>query len=812
MSLSTGPRPKLAHDLDSTLALAQRLGDEMARRWNDGERPETEAFLTRYPQLTAHPHAALELIYEEMCQRRRVGDECPRSAWLRRFPQWERQIGMLLACHDLLENAGTHFPQVGETFGEFELLDEFGAGAHGRVYLARQPSLADRPVVLKLASLAGQEHLSLARLQHTYIMPLYWAHDDAAAGLRALCMPYFGGASLAQLLARLASIAPARRTGRDLVEALVAAGQGNALARPVQGPVCRFFEQATYIEAICTIGACLAEALDYAHQRNVVHHDLKPSNVLIAADGQPLLLDFHLAQPALEAGADAVAWLGGTPGYMAPEHEAALAAIEARQPIPRRVDGAADIFSLGLLLCECLAGGRPQPGEASARWLQRKNGKVSVGLADLLARCIAPQPAQRYPSGAALAGDLRRHLAQQLLQHTHNRSLSERWSKWRRRRPYALLIFLVGALAVSSLVIAKAVREQWRDARLVLAEAQAARAAAERRSLVEQLHAIVGRLREVYGADSMSAEDAERLEFNARRLWEKRRTIVGPVFAGDPRPSVQVKEDLAALAILWADLHAGRGGQGDKQAAAEAVEILQDAEHLAGPTVVLCRELERLARLLGDDELAAKAAERAKGLEPASPWEHYALGRMAFAARDFERADWHFLAALDDEPQDLWSNFYHGRAAYEQQQYEEALSAFAVCVALAHRAPWCYYNRGLAYKQLSHPEAARRDFDRALALDPHLAAAALDRGMLSYTQQRYDEALADLRRASSDGGDAAGVAYGLALVFAAQGDRAAALLQLDGLFALQPDHPEGKILAERLRGSTGTPSGSPGAP
>ncbi|MGH7194948.1 MAG: protein kinase domain-containing protein, partial [Candidatus Saccharimonadales bacterium] len=59
-------------------------------------------------------------------------------------------------------------------------------------------------------------------------------------------------------------------------------------------------------------------ALDYAHERNVIHHDIKPSNVLIAADGQPLLLDFHLAQPVLDAGTSAVDWLGGTPGYMAP--------------------------------------------------------------------------------------------------------------------------------------------------------------------------------------------------------------------------------------------------------------------------------------------------------------------------------------------------------------------------------------------------------------------------------------------------------------------------------------------------------------
>jgi serine/threonine protein kinase/tetratricopeptide (TPR) repeat protein len=812
----------------------------MARRWNEGERPKTEDFLARYPKLAEAPQAALELVYEEMCQRQRAGDAHPPATWLRRFPQWQPQIEVLLACHDLLENAGPSFPEPGETFGEFELLDHFGQGAHGRVYLARQPSLADRPVVLKLASLAGQEHLSLARLQHTYIMPLYWAQDDAAAGLRALCMPYFGGASLAQLLARLASIPPARRTGRDLLRALTAASEAKGLAPPVQGPACRFLEQASYIEAICTIGACLAEALDYAHQRNVVHHDLKPSNVLIAADGQPLLLDFHLAQPALEAGADSVAWLGGTPGYMAPEHEAALAAIEAGRPIPRRVDGSADIFSLGLLLCECLAGERPAAGEPPPRWLRRRNPKVSVALADLLAKCTARQPSQRYPDGAALAGDLRRHLAQQPLKHTTNRSLTERWRKWRRRRPYALLaMFLVVALVGSSVAITNTVRQRSRDARQALQEAQkeieagrfkwakvaierglhlagelpwhgalwrdlqAAADVADHGDLLQQLHTIVGQVREFYGDDSMGDQNATRLESDALRLWKSRQKIVGAVAAGGPWPQLPIKDDLTALAIAWANLHVRGARQTNaRTAAAEAMEVLGDAERLTGARLVLCREQQRLARLLGDDDRAAKAAQKAATLQPASAWEQYALGRIAFAAGDFGEADRYFLAAIDAEPTELWSNLYHGRAAYELKDFEEAVSAFAVCIALAHEKPWCYYNRGLAYLHLARPEAARRDFDRALELNPHLAAASLDRGMLSYNEQRYDEALADLLRASSDGAEAGSVAYGLALVYAAQGDRTAAVKQLDVLFSLKPEHEGGKKLAEHLQRET----------
>lgn len=824
---------------DSIHALAQRLADELARCWTDGERPSTEEYLSLYPQLAEQPEAALELIYEEMCQARQAGNECHPSDWLRRFPQWGRQIETLLACHDLLELADPRpwFPEPGDTFGEFQLLDQFGSGAHGRVYLARQPSLADRPVVLKLATLAGQEHISLARLQHTYIMPLYWAQDDAALGLRALCMPYFGGASLSQLLAKIAALPPARRSGRDLLKALSAANETQPLAPQVHGPVCRFLETATYVEAVCTIGACLADALHYAHQRNVVHHDLKPSNVLISADGQPLLLDFHLAQPALEAGAARVSWLGGTPGYMAPEHEAALAAIQARRPIPMPVDGKADIFSLGLLLGEALSGQALPAGESPARWLRRQNNQVSPALADLVARCLEHEPAQRYPDAGAVATDLRRHLAQQPLIHIANRSLRERWAKWRRRRPYALMgVFLVVALLTAFAVRSRTILDQWQEAQHALDEAQTeiekgdyqwakvaidrglnlaaglpwrgalwrdlqdAKMVAEQGSLIQELHRLVGDLRELYAADGLLQDDSRRLESDARRLWEKRQTLLGYADSRGRSSRARLRDDLAALAVFWADVHARRAtGDELRSAAQECLAMLDDAERLCGATLILCREQERLAALVGNDDLARAAAFKAETLEPSSGWEHYALGRMAFAAGKYDEADRHFRAAIDDQPKELWPNFYHGRAAYELKQYEEALTAFAVCVALAHQSPWCYYNRGLANVQLGLTESARRDFDRALELDPHLALAAFERGMLSYDEKRYHDAVADLQQAARDGADAARVNYALAQVYTAFDDRPAALRHLEALFAIDPNHEAAQKLARFLK-------------
>lgn len=726
-------------------------------------------------------------------------------------------------------------PEPGEKFGEFELLDQLGHGAHGRVYLARQPSLADRPVVLKLASLTGQEHLSLARLQHTYIMPLYWSQDDTDLGLRALCMPHFGGSTLSKILHRLEDLAPAKRTGRDLLNALTAESAGGRLAPPVRGPACLAMERATYEQVICNIGACLAEALDYAHQRNVVHHDIKPSNVLIAADGQPLLLDFHLAQPALVAGTLSVLWLGGTPDYMAPEQEAALDAMDRGEPIPQRVDGQADVYGLGLLLCEALGGAHPPPDEHPGRWVRRRNGHVSAALCDLIARSMARDPAARYPSAGDLAADLRRHLANKSLIHVANRSLRERWLKWRRRQPHALTrIFLSLALVASCLATAATVRQRWREAELVLEEAQieieagrfqwaissldrgmslaarlpwrsklltdleAAQAVAKQGALVQQLHILVEQFRAFYGAEVIARQQSQQLKDDAQRVWQQRRSLLKSVGMHHYWSSAQVKQDLIDLAMFLVEIKLEAATADERwQTVRDGLDLLADAEYLAGKRLVLCREQERLARLIGDDKTAAAAAMKAETLEPASTWEHYALGRTAFTAGDLDLADEHFRAAVDLSPREFWPHFYHGQTAYELKRYEEAKTAFTVCLALSPRAG-SYHYRGLACLQLGQLRLALADFNRAIELDPHLAAALIDRAALASREQRYDDALTDLERAAIEHADAASVAFGKAQVYAATERPDLASAELKKLFSLEPEHTAGRALARTL--------------
>jgi tetratricopeptide (TPR) repeat protein len=743
---------------DNAEALAARLVAEMIQRWRRGDRVYPEQYLLAHPELWQHPEAAADLIYEELCLRQEYGPVVPPEQVLGRFPQWRQQLEVLFDCQRVLGPRRTRmqFPAAGEALGDFLLLAELGRGAHGRVFLASQVSLGDRPVVLKVTPLEAYEHLALARLQHTHIVPLYSAQDDPQRGLRSLCMPYFGGATLAQLLEVLRARSPATRTGQDLVDALERAQSVSPLATPVRGPTRQALAAASYEEAICWIGAGLADALHYAHERGLVHLDVKPSNVLIAADGQPMLLDFHLAREFAGSDTQRSAWLGGTPGYMSPEQEAALRAAEEGKLSAAPVDGRSDQYSLALVLHEALAG--TLPAGTAAR--QAVAG-CSVALSDLIDRCLATRPEQRYPDMAAVAADLRRHLAHRPLAGVRNRSLAERWRKWRRRRPQGLtlvgmmLVVMVaaGALALAALShlghridtvrndLAEARRQmdsghwddalralerglstaralpmqgeleaellqQWRRACEGLAGAESAEAA-------RALHRVADRFRVLLGADRIGAETLQGLEAACRSFWERRAQTIALLGQGSAaRLEPEVRHDLLDLAIFWADLQPRLVAPADEAAAQQrALAILNDADALFGPSRVL--DAERMYHGGPAPALAAPPVD--------SAWEHYALGRALLRAGDLERAAAETQHAVRLAPHGLWSNFYHGVCAYRRGLPAEAVTAFSVCIGAAPDAAGCYYNRALAYEALGQKSHAARDYAEAVRLDPSLA-------------------------------------------------------------------------------------------
>jgi serine/threonine protein kinase len=166
-----------------------------------------------------------------------------------------------------------------------------------------------------------------------------------------------------------------------------------------------------------------------------LHLDIKPSNILLADDGQPMLLDFHLARGPLFSGGHPPDALGGTRGYMSPEQALAMIALGEGREVPATVDGRSDVYSLGVVLFEALAGFPPPFTKGIAACLLRGNSRIGRGLSQIVGKCLAHDPLDRYADAGALAADLRRLLGDLPLQGVPCRRPSLRWlSAWRRPR------------------------------------------------------------------------------------------------------------------------------------------------------------------------------------------------------------------------------------------------------------------------------------------------------------------------------------------------------------------------------------------
>jgi eukaryotic-like serine/threonine-protein kinase len=749
---------------------------EFAAAWGRGERPAAEVFIDRFPRLTTQPEAAIRLIYEEVCLRKGEGEEVRLSELVRRFPRWQTELEVLLACDRLVGAVSDPppFPAAGEMLGEFALTAELGRGARGRCFLAAQPSLSHRQVVVKVTPDDLVEHLSLARLQHTHIMPLYSEHEFLDRRLRVLCMPYLGGKTLARILAELTSLPAGQRSGQSLLAVLDRVQHTSPWPVSGESPARQFVAQSSYDRVVCWIGACLADALQYAHERGLVHMDVKPSNILLTADCQPMLLDFHLASEPIPIGALPIDEVGGTPGYMSPEQESMVKAIDSGGAVATGIDARSDLYSLGRVLAEMLAAEAQPAGCARPLHSWRFIPEVSTGLGDLIRKCLAANPNDRYPAATALADDLRRHMADLPLCGVANRSLRERWRKWCRRQRYeffrvkTILLASIVAVMIAALIWVAFLSPRILAARQALLEGktllnrrdyrEAARALTRGAALIEglpggerlsrelaaalrladrveeadRLHRLVDRLRFAESAANRPDPSARELEGHCRALWASRRSLIERLGTSlEPQLELRFRDDLLDLAVIGSNLRVALETDPKKAGDARraALALLDEAEALLGAGHVLYRARQVHARALGLSTMAEEATRGASRVPPRTAWEHDAAGRVLLVAGELDQAESIFEQALAIDPQDLWPNFHQGVCAFRLGRYQDAESAFRVCVALAPDRAECYYNRALAHAALSHTTRASLDFARAFSLDPKLGSGPRDRGV-----------------------------------------------------------------------------------
>lgn len=267
--------------------------------------------------------------------------------------------------------------------GRYEVVRELGKGAMGVVYLAKDP-LIGRLVALKTIRAAAhadddeakefqqrfiREAQAAGILNHPAIVTVHDIGQDDESGMSFIAMEFVEGQNLKEVLAQ----------GRTLT-----------------------FDQ------IGDVIAQVAEALDFAHSKGIVHRDVKPANIILVEGTRAKITDFGIAKIASGAGnLTTTGQFLGTPNYMAPE-----------QIKGAPVDGRTDIFSLGICLYECLTRRKPFGGDSLTSIsykivhepfppLHEINPQIPAGYEEVVAHCLAKDPTKRYQRARDLAQALR---------------------------------------------------------------------------------------------------------------------------------------------------------------------------------------------------------------------------------------------------------------------------------------------------------------------------------------------------------------------------------------------------------------------
>jgi serine/threonine-protein kinase len=469
----------------------------------------------------------------------------------------------------------------------------------------------------------------------------------------------------------------------------------------------RTSQRLTQEEAL-QIAAQVAEGLRAAHERGITHRDIKPSNILITRDGVVKIVDFGLAQVQGAAPLTREGTQMGTPSYMSPE-----------QALGGDVDHRTDIWSLGVVLHEMLTGERPFQAPSIPATLYRvvhdppcSMEQVAPELRAMVRRALAKDPAARFATAADFLEALR---AAQQTSPGGGAAASVRGARrWRLPRAKTAATVAAGMVLLVSAAAFWSSSRGWRNPG-GLSTLLPATASAKYLEAVQKLK---------------RWDQPGNLDDSARLLEDSLRADDGFALGH------------ARLAEVWRIRYALHRDKAALEAASRhAAAALRLDPGLAPVQVVN----GRIYALLGNNDLAMAAFERALKLDPNDSEAHQAMARQLERVGRFPEAEAAYRRALELDPDDLAAHDAYGNYLFRQSRYEAAISQWQEVIQRAPDHAAALVNLGSALSETGRVSEAISIYQQLVRVKPE-AMAWTNLGTAYSRAKRYPEAVRAYRK------------------------------------------------------------------
>lgn len=821
--------------------LCEILRVQMEYMWNSGQGKNLEYYFEKFPMLMEKSEFLQRISFEHYRQRLEHGDSPspeeysdlygvnsedwpvqqsePKEEPTTQIISPEQLVHAKPVASDLIDEMGQDnrvpmkqlsyaadsFPKPGTLFLGFRLLLTLGQGAFGQVYLARQPSLANRLVVLKVSIESLGESQHLAKLQHTNIVPVFSVHQ--ASSHHVLCMPYLGLTTLADVLSDINQNLEIPSHGESMVRTIrnkCASTIANGVAKEDSRALfpedshsiqeLRKLSEKSYIEAVLWMGAKLADALTHSHQRGIIHRDLKPANILLADDGQPMLLDFNLSVDQGIRGSFQGAKIGGTLPYMAPEQ------LTAYSKNITQVDARSDLYSLGCILYELLTG-------RIATTLQYENTEISLKLLiesrqnpippastfnsaltpaidSILNKLLTSDMEKRYQSSDDLQTDIQSHLLNRPLIFAPNTSGKERFSKFLRRHPRLMSIGSIGVVTASLLIIVSLFGYRaWDQNQLQSNKMELADFLAKK----QNIETLVGIQTLEWNLLSVAVKSGD--ELLAKYVPE-----VGDfptLYRLDSDEKKLLKRETGELALRQAMAHRMKGQNSTdltirREHFQTGLRLCETAERCldeTGKPLLLQVVAEELRALISDKQVPTRPKV---GPADLSPHESLLAATEHFTAHRFREAIPYLQKTLDTDPGRKSAWMLLGECHFMLANYAKSESVFDTAIGIDPELSWAYYYRALNRMELGNYRFSLNDFDKFVSKSPNEPVGFLYRSKCLTQLRKFDEALNDLKKAESHNQFMSLIHILRSRIYIARNDTKAAQAEIATMLQLKP--------------------------